>query len=75
MFGVPRPFRIGKTLSQVIVVVYIAATLYIRFTLEAQLQGMWAISLIVGAICLVILWAMIKIRILNPGWLGESSRD
>lgn len=75
MFGVPRPFRIGKTLSQIIVVLYVALTLYIRFTLEAQLQGMWVISLIVGAICLVILWAMIKIRILNPGWLGESSRD
>jgi hypothetical protein len=75
MFGVPKPFRIGKTFSQIIVVLYIAFTLYLRFTIEAQLQGMWMISLIVGAIFLVMLWAMIKIRILNPGWLGESSRD
>lgn len=75
MFGVPRLFRIGKTLSQIIVVLYVAATLYLRFTLEAELQGMWLISLVIGAICLVVLWTMIKIRILNPGWLGESSRD
>lgn len=75
MFGVPRPFRIGKTLSQIIVVLYIAVTLYIRFAVEDQLNGFWFLSLIVGSICLVILWAMIKIRILNPGWIGESGRD
>jgi hypothetical protein len=75
MFGVPRALRIGKRLSQAIVVLYLAMTLYIRFTLENELQGIWAISLIVGAICLVILWAMIKIRILNPGWLGADNRD
>ena len=75
MFGVPRALRMGKKLSQVIVVLYIALTLYIRFTVENQLQGLWLISLVVGAICLLILWAMVKVRILNPGWFGSDSRD
>ena len=75
MFGVPKLFRIGKRASQVIVVLYIIVTLYIRFLVENQLQGLWLISLIVGGLCLLILWAMIKIRILNPGWIGANSRE
>lgn len=75
MFSVPRLFRIGKRLSQVIVVLYLGLTLFIRFSVEEELQGMWLISLIVGAVFLLILWALIKVRILNPGWLGESGRD
>lgn len=75
MFGVPRPFRIGKTFSRIIVVIYVAITLFIRFMVEEQLNGLLLISLIVGFICLLLLWAMIKIRILNPGWIGASGRD
>lgn len=75
MFGVPKLFRLGKRASQIIVIIYIAVTLYLRLQVEAELEGMWLISLIVGAIFLLILWAMIKIRILNPGWIGASDRN
>lgn len=75
MFGVPKLFRLGKRMSQAFVILYIAITLYIRMQVEAELEGMWLISLIIGAIFLLVLWAMIKIRILNPGWIGASDRN
>lgn len=74
MITVPMFLRLGKRLSQVIFVLYIAATLFLRFLLEAQLQGLWWVSMLFGALCLLFLWALVKVRILNPGWIGASSR-
>jgi len=68
MLSVPKPFQLGKRISQVIVVLYIAFTLFLRLVIEEQFLGFWLVSLFVGAICLLVLWAMVKIKILNPGW-------
>lgn len=74
MISVPFFLRLGKLPSRVVVVLYIFMTLLLRFVIEAQFQGVWWASMLVGAFCLLFLWALVKVRVLNPGWIGASSR-
>lgn len=74
MITVPIFLRLGKLPSQVVFVLYIVATLYFRFLVEAQFQGFWWVSILFGALCLLFLWALVKVRVLNPGWIGAGSR-
>lgn len=60
--------RLNRPISQVIVVLYLAATFSLRFFFEAQLNGLYWVSLITGGLCLLFLWALIKGKVLNPGW-------
>ncbi len=52
------------------VVVYITATLALRFVLEPQLQGYYLVSLALGAFALLFLWALIKSKFLQPTYFG-----
>jgi hypothetical protein len=60
--------KLNRPLSQVIVVLYLAATFSLRFFFESQLAGHYWVSLLTGALCLLFLWALIKGQVLNPGW-------
>ena len=75
MLSVPRFLRLGKWASRAVVIVYILITLFLRFVIEGQLQGFVLLSLLLGGIGLLFLWALIKVRVLNPGWIGADSRD
>ena len=60
--------RLNRSLSQVLVVLYLVGTFSLRFFFEAQLNGFYWVSLMTGSLCLLLLWALIKGKILNPGW-------
>jgi len=60
--------KLNRPLSQVIVVLYLAATFSLRFFFESQLNGHYWVSLLTGGLCLLFLWALIKGQVLNPGW-------
>ncbi len=62
--------QIGKTASDIIVTIYLLGTLLIRFFLEPQLQSNFIISIMLGLFGLLFLWALIKSKVLNPGWFG-----
>jgi hypothetical protein len=62
--------QIGKTASDIIVTIYLLGTLLIRFLLEPQLQSNILISILLGLFGLLFLWALVKSKILNPGWFG-----
>ncbi|MCB9309211.1 MAG: hypothetical protein H6567_04020 [Lewinellaceae bacterium] len=60
----------SQTLSNIIVVLYIILTFFLRFILEPQLQGRYAISIGLGLFALLFLWALIKSKILKPTIFG-----
>ena len=62
--------QIGKTASDIIVTIYLLGTLLIRFLLESQFQSNIVISIMLGLFGLLFLWALVKSKILNPGWFG-----
>lgn len=62
--------RLSPRASDWFVVVYITATLALRFMLEPQLQGYYLVSLALGAFALLFLWALIKSKFLQPTYFG-----
>ena len=62
--------QIGKTASDIIVAVYLGATLLIRLFLEPQLKDHLIVSLLLGIFGLFFLWALINSKILNPNYFG-----
>ena len=50
--------------------VYLFATLFVRFQLEGQLHGRYAISMFIGGFGLLFLWALIKSKFLSPNYFG-----
>ncbi|HQU59589.1 MAG: hypothetical protein KDD02_09275 [Phaeodactylibacter sp.] len=62
--------RLGRLASDAFIILYILSTLLLRFFLEPQLQGHYLISLGIGAFALLFLWALIRIKFLNPSIFG-----
>lgn len=60
--------QLNRITSRIFVVLYIFATLVWRFLFEAQLIGSAFLSMIIGALFLLFLWALIKSKFLNPEW-------
>ncbi|MEO0894974.1 MAG: hypothetical protein AAFY71_01045 [Bacteroidota bacterium] len=60
--------RIGRKLSQLIVVIYLGITFGLRYMNESYMTSHYWMSIISGLIFLIILYAFIKTGILNPGW-------
>ncbi|MEM6723300.1 MAG: hypothetical protein AAF598_04635 [Bacteroidota bacterium] len=63
-------FQLSPKLSDLFVVVYLLATLFLRFVLEAQLGGRILPSLGLGAFALLFLWALWKSGYIQPTWFG-----
>ncbi|WP_027418110.1 hypothetical protein [Crocinitomix catalasitica] len=63
-------FSLSPLVSDVFILIYITATLYIRFKLENQVALSTLTSVFVGLIFVLILWVMIKTKVLNPNWFG-----
>ena len=60
--------QLNRITSRIFVVLYIFATLVWRFLFEAQLIGSAFLSIVIGALFLLFLWALIKSKFLNPEW-------
>ncbi|MEO1435405.1 MAG: hypothetical protein AAFV80_07705 [Bacteroidota bacterium] len=63
-------FQLSPKASDIFVAMYLLATLFLRFVLEAQLGGRVLPSLGLGAFALLFLWALWKSGYLQPTWFG-----
>ena len=71
--------QLGRKLSDLFVAVYIISTLFLRFYLEPQLNGQFLISVGLGVIALLFIWALAKSKIITPSffglWPGEAEEE
>lgn len=56
--------------SDIIISVYVVISLYLRFKFENEIAVSPMNSIAIGACFVVILWALIKLKVLNPNWFG-----
>ncbi|MEN8928573.1 MAG: hypothetical protein ABF242_05335 [Flavobacteriales bacterium] len=56
--------------SDIIISVYIVITLFLRFQMEGSGQVSPVNSLFIGASFILMIWALIKLKVLNPNWFG-----
>lgn len=59
----------GK-IADILLSIYILGTLYIRFALEDALQNHPILSISLGAVMLGLVWAVIKLKWLQPNYFG-----
>jgi len=63
-------FQINPLASDIIISIYAIATLFIRFKYENITNVTPMLSVVMGICFLVIIWVLIKLKILNPNWFG-----
>lgn len=63
-------FHINPLASDIIICIYVVATLFLRFKFENDANVDAGLSLVMGICFLVIIWALIKLKVLNPNWFG-----
>ncbi|GLB53813.1 hypothetical protein NBRC110019_28540 [Neptunitalea chrysea] len=63
-------FRLGSLASDIVISIYVAATLLLRLKYENETAVDPVTSIIIGLSFVVILWVLIKLRFLNPNWFG-----
>lgn len=65
-----KRLRINALTSDIIISIYVTVSLYFRFKLESETATGPLESLVMGVCFVVILWALIKLKVLNPNWFG-----
>ena len=63
-------FRINPLISDIIISIYIIVTLFLRFKFENQTAVSPMLSVVMGVCFVVIIWALVKLKVLNPNWFG-----
>lgn len=63
-------FQLNPLASDILISIYVVVTLYFRFKLENSSEVSFLNSIVMGASFIVIIWALIKLKILNPNWFG-----
>ena len=63
-------FRINPLASDIIISIYALATLYLRFKFENITDVSPVLSIIMGICFVVIIWSLVKLKVLNPDWFG-----
>ncbi|WP_299336242.1 hypothetical protein [uncultured Psychroserpens sp.] len=63
-------FHINPLASDIIISIYVIATLYLRFKFENETNVNPGLSIVMGICFVVIIWALIKLKVLNPNWFG-----
>ncbi len=62
--------RLGPLASDILICVYAIVSLYLRFKYESKTTVSPMNSIVMGICFVVILWVLIKLKILNPNWFG-----
>lgn len=62
--------QIPPLASDIIISVYVIISLYFRFKFEYETPIGPFQSIIMGSCFILILWVLVKIKILNPNWFG-----
>lgn len=56
--------------SDIFISIYAVVSLFLRFKLESEHSISLINSLFIGLAFVVIIWALIKLKFLNPNWFG-----
>lgn len=62
--------RLNPLASDIFIAIYIVITLLGRFYIEPMLSGNFLVSIFLGLFALVVIWALVKLKFLNPNWFG-----
>ncbi|MBK5208865.1 MAG: hypothetical protein JJE44_05080 [Flavobacteriaceae bacterium] len=62
--------KLGNRTSDILITIYVIITIFGRIYIESLFQIGALSSLFMGVLTLLVLWALIKIKILNPVWFG-----
>lgn len=65
-----KRLQINAITSDIIISIYVVVSLYFRFKLESETATGAIESVVIGLCFVVILWALIKLKVLNPNWFG-----
>ncbi len=68
-------FRINPLASDILISVYAVVSLFVRFKYENQINVSAMHSLVIGISFALILYALIKLKVLNPNWFGLFNRQ
>ncbi|WP_299016670.1 hypothetical protein [uncultured Polaribacter sp.] len=63
-------FQLNSLTSDVFITIYVITTLYFRFKFENSKIIDPALSIVLGICFVALIWALIKLKILNPNWFG-----
>tara|TARA_R110002050_G_scaffold41242_1_gene100049 strand:+ start:38891 stop:39115 length:225 start_codon:yes stop_codon:yes gene_type:complete len=63
-------YKLSPLASDIFISAYAVVTLFLRFKYENSASVGVLNSVVIGAAFLVIIWALIKLEILNPNWFG-----
>ncbi|MDV7140057.1 hypothetical protein R3X28_14285 [Maribacter sp. TH_r10] len=62
--------RLNPLTSDILICVYAVVSLYLRFKFESETAISPMNSIVMGICFVVILWVLIKLKVLNPNWFG-----
>ncbi|MEN8964489.1 MAG: hypothetical protein ABF250_00685 [Polaribacter sp.] len=63
-------FQLNALASDIFISIYAITTLYFRFKFESTKNIDPVLSIVLGLSFVSILWALIKLKFLNPNWFG-----
>ena len=63
-------YKLGNRTSDIVITIYAIITIFGRIYIESLFQINYFSSLFMGLFTLFVLWALIKIKFLNPVWFG-----
>jgi len=62
--------KLGNRTSDILITIYVIITIFGRIYIESLFKIGALSSLFMGVLTLLVLWALIKIKFLNPVWFG-----
>lgn len=65
-----KKLQLNSTASDIFILLYLIAFLFFRFLIEDQFRGQYMISILFGVFTLILLYALIKHKFLNPNYFG-----
>lgn len=65
-----KRLRLNGITSDILISAYVVITLYYRFKLESETATGPIESLVIGLCFVVMIWVLIKLKVLNPNWFG-----
>ncbi|WP_088323425.1 hypothetical protein [Polaribacter tangerinus] len=66
-------FQLNGTVSDVLITIYIIVSLFYRIQFEKAINATPIQSVAIGISLLLIVWSLIKMKVLNPHWFGLFS--
>lgn len=63
-------FRLNPLASDILICIYAIGSLYLRFKYESETTISPMNSIVMGICFVVIIWVLIKLKVLNPNWFG-----